>query len=66
MPARTCAIPPYASATPSTTGSAATGMTPAFARLSRNVVKAKAPRPSGAGSAIIRTCSEASSREIAT
>src|SRR6478736_4155678 len=41
-------------------------MMPAFARLNRKVVSAKAPRPSGAGSAISRICSEASSREIAT
>ena len=66
IPASIWAIPPKASATPSTTGSVSLGRIPAFTRLSRNVVSAKAARPSGAGSAIIRTCSDASSRETAT
>src|SRR5664279_379127 len=39
---------------------------PAFTRLSRKVVRAKAPNPSGAGSAIIRVCADANSRALAT
>src|SRR5688500_18744349 len=61
MPASTWMAPPYASATPKTIGSPAAGNRPALNRLNRNVVSAKQPRPSGAGSAIIRTFSEASS-----
>src|SRR5688572_3727989 len=66
MPASTWIAPPYASATPKTIGSPAAGSRPALNRLSRNVVSAKQPRPSGAGSAIIRTFSEASSLAMAT
>jgi hypothetical protein len=66
IPARSCATPPYAMATPSTIGKVSVGMRPAFTRLNKKVVSAKAPRPSGAGSAIILTCADASSREIAT
>src|SRR3954469_20392736 len=66
MPASTWIAPPYASATPKTIGSPAAGNRPALNRLNRNVVSAKQPRPSGAGSAIIRTFSEASSLAMAT
>src|SRR5918997_5556205 len=66
MPASTWIAPPYASATPKTIGWPAAGNRPALNRLSRNVVSAKQPSPSGAGSAIIRTFSEASSLAMAT
>src|SRR3954469_842365 len=66
MPASTWIAPPYASATPKTIGSPAAGSSPALNRLSRNVVSAKQARPSGPGSAIMRTFSEASSLAMAT
>src|SRR3954452_12830863 len=49
MPAANCAIPPYASASPNTTGS--TLNRPVFTKLRTNVVSANAANPSGAGSA---------------
>src|SRR3569623_1505129 len=52
MPARTWAMPPYASASPSTTGSPVLLTRPALKKLSTNVVSANAARPRGAGSAI--------------
>src|SRR5207302_5480053 len=59
MPASSWALPPYASATPRTTGTVPGPLAdspvwpnvPALAALSRNVVSAKAASPSGPGSA---------------
>ena len=59
MPASSWAMPPYASATPRTTGTVPGPLAdspvwpnvPALAALSRNVVSAKAASPSGPGSA---------------
>src|SRR6266545_2156515 len=52
MPASNCAPPPYASASPRTTGSPALSTSPALNMLSTKVVSAKPASPSGAGSAI--------------
>src|SRR3954447_25707411 len=53
MPASSCASPPYASASPSTTGSPVPLTRFALKKLSTNVVSANAARPRGAGSAIV-------------
>src|SRR3954469_11254967 len=50
MPAANCAMPPYASASPRTTGS--TLNRPVFPKLRTKVVSANAASPSGAGSAM--------------
>src|SRR6266545_5375597 len=52
MPASNCAPPPYASASPRTTGSPALSTSPALNMLSTKVVRAKPASPKGAGSAI--------------
>src|SRR4051794_40804328 len=52
MPARSCAIPPYANASPSTTGTPLSLTRPALKKLNTNVVSANAARPRGAGSPI--------------
>src|SRR5205823_3294263 len=52
MPASSWAIPPYASASPKTTGSPLPLTRPALKKLRTKVVSANAARPRGAGSPI--------------
>src|SRR4051795_11368501 len=62
MPASSWAMPPYASASPSTTGLPGAATRSALNMLSTNVVSANAARPKGPGSATFQPPAASTSR----